>query len=126
MNKAAKTYMVQFMGSMMLYTLVLMFSVPLLKSLGESPWRFLVAMLPMVPIVMGLMAFLRFFREMDELQKRIQLDALAFSFVTTGLLTFSYGLMQNAGFPQVSFVAVFPLMIGLWGLGSVMASRRYQ
>ena len=126
MNKAAKTYTVQFIGSMMLYVLVLFVSVTLVKGLGDSPWRILAALLPLIPIVMGLMAFLRFFGAMDELQKRIQLYAMAFSFGATGLLTFSYGMLQNVGLPQVSFIAVFPLMIALWGLGSVIASWRYE
>ena len=126
MNRAAKTYMLQFTGAMVLYVVVLVITVSLLKALVNSPWRFVAAMLPMIPIVLGLLAFLRFFGEMDELQKRIQLYALAFSFGATGLLTFSYGLLQNAGLPQVSFIAVFPAMIALWGLGSVIASLRYQ
>jgi hypothetical protein len=125
MNKAAKRYMQQFVGAMALYVVVLFLSVRLMQWLGDSPWRFPAALLPMFPITLGLLAFLRFFGEMDELQKRIQLYALAFSFGATGLLTFSYGLLQNAGLPQVPFIAVFPLMIALWGLGSVFASVRY-
>jgi hypothetical protein len=126
MNKAGKTYMLQFGAAMMLYLLVLFGSVWLMRNLGDSPWRFPTALLPLIPIAMGLMAFLRFFGAMDELQKRIQLDALAFSFITTGLLTFSYGLLQNVGLPKLSFIAVFPLMIGLWGMGSVFANWRYR
>ena len=126
MNKAAKTYLQQFLGSMLLYVLMLFASVWLLQNLGDSPWRIPAALLPLIPIVMGLMAFVRFFGEMDELQKRIQLYALAFSFGATGMLTFSYGLLENAGLPQVSFIAVFPLMIALWGLGTFFASKRYE
>jgi CHASE2 domain-containing sensor protein len=80
----------------------------------------------MIPIAMGVAAFLRLFGAMDELQKQIQLYALAFAFGLTGLLTFSYGLLQNAGLPQVSFIAVFPMMIALWGVGNVIGSWRYQ
>jgi len=126
MNKAAKIYMRQFIGTMVLYVAVLFLSVYLLQILRDSPWRIPAALLPIIPIVLGMLAFLRFFREMDELQKRIQLGALAFSFVTTGLLTFTYGLLQNAGLPQVSFIAVLPMMIALWGLGSVLEMRRYE
>lgn len=126
MNKAAKTYLMQFGGSMALYVVALFASVWLLKTLGDSPWRFPAALLPVIPIVLGLLAFLRFFQEMDELQKSIQLEALGFSFGATGLLTFTYGLLQNAGLPQVSFIAVFPMMIALWGVGTVIASLRYR
>jgi hypothetical protein len=126
MNKASKTYLLQFVGAIVLYAAVVFFTVRLLEMLGNSPWRLLVTLLPMIPIGLGLLAFLRFFGEMDELQKRIQLDALAFSFILTGLLTFSYGLLQNVGLPQISFIAVFPLMIAMWGLGHVIASWRYS
>ena len=126
MNKPTKTYIQQFVAAIALYVLTLFISIRLMQALGDSPWRIPAALLPMIPIAMGVSAFLRFFREMDELQKQIQLEALAFAFAATGLLTFSYGLLQNAGLPQMSFIAVFPLMIALWGLGSFMASRRYE
>jgi hypothetical protein len=126
MSKAAKTYTLQFSGAILFYIAVLFVSVRVLQSPGASSWRIPAALLPIIPIILGLMAFLRFFSAMDELQKRIQLYALAFSFGATGLLTFSYGLLQNAGLPQVSFIAVFPSMIALWGVGSIIASWRYQ
>jgi cadmium resistance protein CadD (predicted permease) len=126
MNAHAKTYLKQFGGAMLLYIVVLFVSVRLLALLGGSPWRTLAALLPVLPIALGLLAFMRFFRSMDELQKRIQLDALAFSFGATGMLTFSYGLLQNAGLPQVPLLVVFPLMIALWGLGSVLAAQRFS
>lgn len=126
MNQAAKTYMMQFGASMALYAVIVFISAWLLNNVAVAAWRVPVALLPVIPMIMGLVAFVRFFRTMDELQKRIQLDALAFAFIASGLLTFTYGLLQNAGLPQVSFIAVFPLMIALWGVGSVFASRRYQ
>jgi hypothetical protein len=126
MNQAAKTYVMQFSGAMVLYVVMLILSVWGVKNLAESPLRIIAALLPIIPISLGLLVFLRFFGSMDELQKRIQLYAMAFSFGATGLLTFTYGLLQNAGLPQVSFIAVFPVMLALWGLGSVIASWRYQ
>lgn len=126
MNKAGKTYLIQFSGAMTLYVIVLSLSATLVQRLGDTPWRIPLALLPMIPVGFGMLAFLRFFRAMDELQKRIQLDALAFGFGTTGLLTFSYGLLQTAGLPEVSFVFVFPLMIALWGFGTIRATMRYQ
>jgi len=126
MKKSVKTYIQQMLGVIVLYAVVLFITVRLLEALDDSPWRILAALLPMIPIVLGLLVFLQFFGEMDELQKQIQLYALAFSFGATGLLTFSYGLLQNAGMPQVSFIAVFPMMLALWGLGYVFAAWRYQ
>jgi hypothetical protein len=126
MNRNEKTYVLQTGGTIALYVLVLFISVQLMRGLGESPWKILAALLPIIPISMGLVTFLHFFKKMDELQKRIQLDALAFSFGATGLLTLTYGLLQNVGLPQISFIVVFPIMLALWGLGYFIAARRYE
>jgi len=63
---------------------------------------------------------------MDELGRRIQLEALAFGFGTAGFVTFAYGFLESAGFPQLSYVWVFPTMIALWGIGGAVASYRYR
>lgn len=126
MNKASRTYIIEFGGAMALYVVTLLISVNLVQGMGPSPLRILLAAAPIVPVTLALLAFLRFFRHMDELQKRIQLDAMAFALGATGLLTFTYGLLENAGLPQLSFVWVLPLMVALWGIGTVAAARRYQ
>jgi len=63
---------------------------------------------------------------MDELGQRIQLEALAFGFGAAGMLTFAYGFLENAGFPQLSYIWVFPLMIALWSIGGAIAYYRYR
>ena len=73
-----------------------------------------------------IMAFVRHLRAMDELQRRIQLEALAIGFGGTAVLTFGYGFLQGVGFPLLNWTFVFPLMIGLWGIGVAIARRRYQ
>ncbi len=126
MKKSMKNYVQKLVGAIALYIATLVLSVWLLNNLDESPWRIVAAILPVFPIILGTLAFVRFFGEMDELQKRIQLYAMAFSFGVVGMLTLTYGLLQNVGLPQVSFIAVLPAMIALWGLGYVIASAKYQ
>jgi hypothetical protein len=63
---------------------------------------------------------------MNELQQRIQLEALGFSFGATAILTFTYGFLQNVGFSDLNWTWVVPLMIGLWGIGQIVAGRRYR
>ena len=70
--------------------------------------------------------FIPFFRELDELQRRIQLEGLAFGFTATAVLTLSYGFLQNAGLPQVNWVWVWPVMGACWSLGLAIARRRYR
>ena len=69
---------------------------------------------------------LRELRRMDELQRRIQLEALGFAFAGTALLTFSYGFLEGLGYPRLSMFTVWPVMAALWIVGLLMARRRYQ
>jgi hypothetical protein len=75
------------------------------------------ALIPLIPAGFALVAYLRFLRRMDELGRRIQLEALAFGFGAARMLTLAYGFLENSGFPQLSYIWVFPTMIALWGIG---------
>jgi hypothetical protein len=66
-------------------------------------------------------------RHLDELQQKIQLEALALAFIGTGVLGAGYGFLQNAGLPQIDWGAlIWPAMVGLWAIGYAVASRRYR
>ena len=69
---------------------------------------------------------MRMFRGLDELQRRIQLEAVAFSFLATCLITLTWAFQQNAGLPRFDVNWVAPLLILPWGLGLGIAKRRYQ
>jgi hypothetical protein len=63
---------------------------------------------------------------MDELQRRIHLNAVGFGFGATAIITFTYGFLELVGFPAISYIWVLPLMTALWGVGAVVATRRYS
>jgi hypothetical protein len=92
----------------------------------QSPWRFAIALAPVIPAIFALVAFVRFLGRMDELQRRIQFDAIALSFGATAILTFAYGFLEGVGFPRLSRIWILPLMVMLWGLGAAIASMRYR
>ena len=119
--------MVEFGGAMLAYAVILVVSITLLNNTDPgSGWRVPLALLPMIPMVFALLAFVRAFGRMDELQRRVQLEALAFGFGGTALLTFGYGFLQLVGFPQVSWFLVWPIMAALWIVGLALANRRYR
>jgi hypothetical protein len=124
-RSAAIAYTRDFGLSMAAYVVVLIISVSLLDKV-DQPVKTLIALVPLVPAGFALKAYLRFLTRMDELGRRIQLEALAFGFGAAGMLTFAYGFLENAGFPQLSYTWVFPLMIALWGIGGAIATRRYR
>ena len=126
MNQAAKRYTREFTVTMIAYTVVIIASSLMLNDLEASPWHFPIALLPIIPVVFMIMAFMRYLAAIDELQQKIQLQAIGFAAGTTGLLTFAYGFLELVGFPQFSIFLVFPMIIMLWGLGLAFFTRRYQ
>lgn len=126
-QSASRAYLLEFWAAMAAYVVVLPVSIVLIiASPPAAWWRIPLALAPVVPVLFVLRAFLRFFRRMDELQRQIQLEAFAFSFAVTGVVTFSYGCLVYVGFPPISWVYIFPLMIALWGIGGALATRKYQ
>jgi hypothetical protein len=60
-----------------------------------------IAFLPIIPSAFAIGAFLRYFRGLDELRRPIQLEAVAFSFLTTCLIPLTWTFPQNAGPPAL-------------------------
>lgn len=126
-ESVSKTYRREYYTAMLIYAVVLLVSVFLTKHGSPSAWwRIPLALAPLIPIFFALRAFLRFFSRLDELQRRIQLEALALSFGVTCVVTWSYGLLEYIGFPDVSMIWVPPFMLILWAISVHIASQRYQ
>jgi hypothetical protein len=112
---------------MVAYVVLLFISVWLLNNLPEGEWlRYPASVLPVFPIVYGASALLRFIRDIDELQRRIQLDGIAFGFAATAIISMTLGFLENAGLPRVGMIWVFPMLVGFWGIGTYFANRRYR
>jgi hypothetical protein len=129
MDNTAKRYFREFIYSMIAYIITLAISLIGLGFLADYPLntaRIITALAPVIPIIFMIFSFLKYLNGIDELQQRIQLQAIGFAAGTTSLLTFSYGFLEGVGFPPISLLWVFPVMILLWGLGLAFISRRYQ
>lgn len=88
--------------------------------------RIIVAIVPMAGCVALLWAVMRAALNMDELERQIQFEALAFAFVGTALLTFGWGFAENVGAPKLPAFGVWPIMAALWCAGTIVSSRRYR
>jgi len=102
-------------------------SVYVLKNydIGGVGARTLIALLPMLPIVWVGMLTMKHVRQLDELQRKIQMEAVAFSAMTTALLTCSYGFMEGVGYPELDTIWILPMLSVLWVVGQILARRRY-
>lgn len=108
------------------YTILLLLAVTFLRAFPASPWKIPVMLLPVIPSAWGVFVALQYVRAMDELQRKVHLEGVAFAFTTTVLVTVTWGMMERAGLPHLPSIWVATLMIALWGVGNHLAARRYR
>lgn len=125
-----KRYTREMMVAMGGYMALLFASIWLLKHVENAGLRALVALLPVPPIALMLRAMIRYIRDVDELQQRIELQAVSFATAFVSLLYLSGGLLQTARVVAVPAAAamiwVFPLVCLSYGLAKVVVARRYR
>src|SRR5258706_16481163 len=100
--RPAAKYVSTMLVALMFYTIALVVSLTWLRTGVEGPWKYAIAVLPVLPALGIPFAVVRYCQAMDELQRRIQLESLAFGFAAAAIATFTYGFLQNAGLPDVS------------------------
>jgi len=122
----SKQYYYEFGLSMFLYTISIFVSVTFVVTHPESPWRLWVSLLPVLPSVLAVSAVIRELRKLDELQQRIQMMSFAISFAIVGIATFTYGFLENVGFPPIPMLWIFPFMIATWGVTTAIVARRFN
>ena len=127
---ASKRYLRSFWPIMIGYALTIFVSITLIKRGIESvPLRALVAVLPTLPLVLFLRAALRYLRETDELQRRIETEAIGAASLLVSVLYFAGGLLQNAKVIDIDSAAamiwVFPLLCLTYGIAKMRLTKRY-
>ncbi len=120
-------YLQQFFFAVFMYIVTLSGSVILLRNF-EFPrvWQVIISILPALPIIFVLIILMRLLNNSDELHQRINLLAITFSAVLTGLFTFSYSFLENIGAPKLPTVAVLPMLSVFWGIGLGYFTKRYE
>ena len=116
---------IQFGLAILAYLMVLVGSVTVVQANPEAQWKYLVVVLPVIPAGLVIWLTVRALGRLDEVQKRTQMQALGFSMVATGLVTFAYGFLEGVGLPHLNSTYVLPLMAVLWGVGYVALRLRY-
>ena len=124
-DAAKRRYTRDFLIALVAYGVLLASSGFVVGANPDAGWRYAVAPLPMIPATFIAIAWVRYFRRMDELQQRIALEALAFAFGGTALITFTYGFLEQAGLPSLSWWWVWPIMASLWIVGGWLARKRW-
>jgi hypothetical protein len=112
--------------ALLAYMMFLVGSVTVLRGNPDAPWRYVVAVLPVAPIALFLYLVTRRIARLDELQRRIQTEALGFAFGATALITFAYGFLEGVGMPHLNWTYILPAMAALWAVGTAIFTFRYR
>ncbi len=95
----------------------------------ETWLRVTVALMPVPPFIAFLLLFIANVRALDEMQRRIHLEALAVAFPLTMILLMTLGLLQRAielPFEDWSYAHVWIYLPISYLLGLAIAKRRYE
>jgi hypothetical protein len=94
-----------------------------------EPLRVLAALLPVVPFAWMLWEIIKGVRKMDELEQRIQLEALVVAYPLAMILLMTLGLLEIAiKLPpeDLSYRHVWAMLPLFYSIGLYLSKRRYQ
>ncbi len=112
------------------YALTLFLSTWLIKrGIEPVPLRAAVALLPVLAIALFMRAALRYLREIDELQRRIETESIGIASLLVALVYFGGGLLEQARVVEVdagmAMIWVFPLLCLVYGVAKMALTKRY-
>lgn len=105
------------------------------RALVEQPvttsttWLVILVLVPVIPAALFLFYFITGMKELDELQRRIQLEALAFAYPLAMLMVITLGLLEfvvQLNPDDWSYRHLWPYLALFYLLGIIMAKRRYE
>jgi chromate transport protein ChrA len=130
MQSIQRRYRREFIPAMAAYVVVLFLSMYALRAVDATWARAALALLPAVPIVFVARAVVRFVRDSDEMQRRIQLESFAQASLVLALGSFSLGLLALAGVLRIdaglALILVLPAYMLAYGVFACMTARRYR
>jgi uncharacterized protein YacL len=125
-----RRYLREILPAMIGYVVAVFLSVWLLRRVDAPALRAVIALLPVPTITLAMRAIVHRIRDADELQRRIEVEAvsIAAAFVSLGYL--AAGFLQRAKVIDVpssaAMIWVFPLVCLTFGVAKVVLGRRYR
>ena len=92
----------------------------------SAPYKYLLVLLPILPVIYICFAIIRFMAESDEMWRKIYMEAMAFSGLATGFTCISYLFLHDVGAPAFHAEWAYYLMWIYFLIGKFFSSRRYK
>ncbi len=108
------------------FLITLLASLELKAYITAQPLQIALALAPALGFALVVLAVGTALASLDELQRRIQTEAIAIGFGLTGIAVVSVGLLREVGLEQPDWIfVVIPMVIG-WGLGKLWTMWKYR
>jgi hypothetical protein len=95
-------------------------------SMPPAPYKYLLVLLPILPVIYICSTIIRYITELDEMWRKIYMEAMAFSGIATGFTCVSYLFLQDIGAPKLPLEWGFNLMWIYYFIGFFFSVRRYK
>lgn len=113
-------------GALVLYMLVLAAALRIGQGIAPGPLQTAIYVSPMLPFLLAVWAVVRQIRRSDEFMRKQALEQLAITAAVTAGWTFTYGFLENAGFPRLSMFTIWSSMGAVWGLLALLENVRHR
>lgn len=119
-KRVTRAYHRELFGALALYTALLFAALHVGRPMQDGILRTMVLVSPMIGFGAGIWAIARHLGRIDEYLRRQMLENIALAAAITAGLSFTYGFLENAGFPRLSMFAVWCVLCGATGLVGVV------
>ena len=126
MTKVTKETLKKFWAAMIVYTIAIFAMSWVDHGVEGSALHFVLTILPSIPVAYAGMVMFKGVMKMDELVRRVHMEAIVFSSFVTAFVTFAWSLLSNAGVPELPAIWVLPMLIAFWGVGLFWRKRKYE
>jgi hypothetical protein len=92
----------------------------------SSQYQILIAFVPAIPGMLFIISIGSAISQLDEMQRRIQLEAISIGFGAAVILFMTYALLVEVGFPEISWMFVPLILVALWGIGKIWTIWKYR
>lgn len=128
MRTPQRRYLREFLPAMLAYFVILLAVMPMLKHVHAAPLKALLVLLPVVPIAFVMRAMLRLLLRSDELEQKLQLEAISIAAMLVTLLSFAAAFLQTVDLLPIDnpLMLVLPAMFGTYGVALAWVKRKYR
>lgn len=122
-TQAQRRYYREFALAIGAYVVILAASVYGLNHGIQGFARYVIAVVPAVPIAGVAIAVVRWLNGTDEFQRQTAITAMAIAGGLTALITVTYGFLENAGMPRMSVWISYLIFMSIWGIATPILQR---